>query len=220
MFPSTHRISTAAGLLVAALGLGQLSAAVITFDGGSLNGSSPIPNDYGTTFFSPGGLGYIEDGMKVTVLPGSEAYVGDYYGSSNNVLHWHGVGPTNQVRFELVSGSTFDLNSLLLTSNTISGGGAANGTELAYVVGSNGQSFKLPSNGWGPSYADFLVQFDSSLFDNISWFTIGATSNVYCMGVDNVSFDVSAIPEPGSCLTLALVLSGGLFGFRNRGRRA
>jgi hypothetical protein len=171
-----------------------VSAAVITFDGGVS----------GANF-------YEEDGFHVD-FGSTGAYVGDYYGVGNNVVHDHFIDPTSIV-ITKIGGGTFDLNYFILTSNTHVGGGHADGTEHTYIHASydgvtSAYSQLLPVEDWGfPATQVFL----GAAFDNIKAFWFSQDNDVFCFGMDEFYIDevappsASTVPEPSS---LVLVMFG------------
>ncbi|MBI5688906.1 MAG: hypothetical protein HZC55_02325 [Verrucomicrobia bacterium] len=221
--------------LLAAVCLGMASTAsavVIDFTGGT----AYLPGGVTYTPTNTGGyagnvLYYIEDGIRIDFI-GGYGDIGNYYGTfapntdNNSVLHnhWTGGGATSIV-FSKVGGGTFDLNYMDLTSNTVTGGGLSNGTELSYVTPSGGAPVLLPSSHWGidhlstgaPGDGIKRLWMDSS-FDGITSFTV-TSQNAYCFGLDNFYIDEPAPPgAPDSATTLGLLAGAGLLmrGLRRR----
>jgi len=119
--------------------------------------------------------------------------------------HWDngGFGTTTQIVGTKVGGGTFDLNYFVLTSNTVHGGGAADGSERVYITHDGGlDPILLPSEDWGfPATQIFLP----SSYDNISSFEFHPESPVACFGMDEFYIDQAAppsVPDTGSTLTL------------------
>lgn len=178
-------------IFVSALSLASLavtaSAATVTFENGVIDGTTTVTPGMSETPFST----YEEGGF--TVSSSSEISVGNYFGSGNNVIHWHYVGST--VRFALTSGENFSLESFILNSNTQVGGGSATGNEEVYLVASTGERILLPPNDWGVN-----TQVNFTTLDNIQYFDIVAESNVYCIGLDNITYGAAVVPEPSAAL--------------------
>jgi len=185
-------------------------AAVITFDGGTGAGATTTA--------------YTEDGFTLSLVGGT-GYVGDYYGAGNNVIHAHWAtgdyGTVSAIEITKVGGGTFDLNYFILTSNTDTGGGAASGSELAWVEGfvggvSTGAAVLLPPEDWGfPASKIFL----GSNFDAVDTVRFYVTNAVDCFGMDEFYIDEPApsVPEPASMALAALALAG--LGAARRRRR-
>ena len=110
------------------------SAAVVTFTGGTvtLTGGGTGTTD-GSANFSSVDF-YTESGFKFGYLGGTGGSMGNYYGTGNDVIHAHwGVGEMTSIEITKLDGGTFDFNYFVLTSNTLSPGGQAIGTENVYV---------------------------------------------------------------------------------------
>ena len=165
-------------------------------------------------------------GFKSTSQVPQVAYFGDYYGVGNNVIHahWQGgcCGNVTAITISKIGGGTFDMNYFILTSNTDNGGGAANGTEQAWVQalgGANsGYAQKLPSENWGfPATQVFL----GSQFDDVTSVKFYVTSGVDCFGMDEFYINEaapanpSAVSEPLSLALLGIGLAG-IFATRRR----
>lgn len=178
-------------------------AAVITFDGGVVGG--------GSTF-------YDEDGFRVSAIGGTASF-GNYYGTGNNVIHAHwappggGLGTVTGIEITKIGGGTFDLNYFVLTSNTMTGGGAASGTEQTWIQGfvggvSTGAAVLLPPEDWGfPAQQIFL----GSNFDAVDEVRFFVTNGVDCFGMDEFFIDEAApgrLPEPASLALAGLALAG------------
>lgn len=195
-------LSRVFGGLFLALGLAaSASAAVITFTGGTISG---------------GGTIYEEAGFRVEAVGGSAVF-GDYYSTGNDVVHAHWLdgccGVMTKLIVTKIDGTAFDLNYFVLTSNTNTGGGAADGTEQTYIHASSDgvaddYAQLLPSENWGfPGTAIFL----GSQFNNVKAFFFTQNSGVDCFGMDSFYIDEAppgTVPEPGSLALIALALAG------------
>jgi PEP-CTERM motif len=191
-----------------ACGLATMAqAAVITFDGGTV---------------SAGGTIYEEDGFRVQTIGGSATYA-DYYGVGNNVIHSHWqdgcCGSITKIVVTKTDGTAFDLNYFILTSNTNTGGGAADGTEKTYIHAStdgitSNYSQLLPPDDWGFPAAQIFL---GSQFDNVKAFWFTQESGVDCFGMDSFFINEAApgtVPEPGSFALAGLAMLG--LGFTRR----
>lgn len=179
-------------LLVLGLGVFSLpaKAVVIDFTGGTVFG---------------GGDYYEENGFRVNPI-GDVAFFGDYYGTGNDVIHAHWTGGccgnVTGIEITKIGGGTFDLNYFILTSNTDTGGGAASGSEQAWIEGfssnvSTGPGVQMIPENWGfPATQIFL----GSAFDAVDEVRFYITNQVDCFGMDEFFIDEAApvIPVPGA----------------------
>jgi len=164
---------------------------------------------------------------------GGGGIIGNYYAIGtrppdappvlDNVIHAHWDGGISQILFSKVDGSTMDLNYMDLTSNTVEGGGQADGTELSFVSSALG-SMLLPSSDWGFDYDYYgapgdgvaRVYLDSD-FDGIMAFSV-TSQNAYCFGLDNFYIDEppppppppDGVPDGGATLVLLGLALGGV----------
>ena len=138
---------------VCVLGLSSASqAAIIDFTGGTayLNGGGTCNTTDSTSCSS---VDYYEEDGFIFDFIGSYEYVGDYYNANNSVVHAHWQLGLESMEIRKVGGGSFDLNYFVLTSNTIVGGGWANGLEETYVEAwANGvmlERLLLTPDTWG-----------------------------------------------------------------------
>jgi hypothetical protein len=219
----------AAALALVGLGAASADAAVISFTGGTvtrLDATTAVTNNVaiydGVDF-------YVEDGFMLDFLPdggsaGFATHVGNYYNVGNDVIHSHweggGFGGVTTVQITKVGGGTFDLNYFLLTSNTITGGGAANGTERAFVQGfvggiATGAAMLLPSEDWGFPAAAILLGSDFDAVDEVRFFV---ESPIACFGMDEFFIDEAAPVAEPSLLLLTSAALGAVAARRRRNR--
>jgi hypothetical protein len=219
---------------VLALVASMPSAAVfIDFTGGTYtqnNGGTGVTSN-STSFQNV--ANYIEDGFKFEFFFGTStpsnfaSIVGDYYNTSNDVLHWHWsegpFGEVDEVRVSKVDNSLFDLGGFRVSTNTSSGGGSSSGTELVSINTSKALSiFNVDSDDWGLGNGpDPLITISAAntLFDDISWFsfTNDISSTAVGMSLDRVFLDEAGdpngedptdVPEPSIIALLGLGLVG------------
>lgn len=194
-------ILKAFGVALVTIGLASTAqATVITFTGGTVSAGSTV---------------YEEGGFRVQTIGGTASF-GDYYGVGNDVIHAHWVGgdygTVTRILVTKIDGTAFDLNYFILTSNTHTGGGAADGTEKAYIHASadgvsDDYSQLLPSEDWGfPATSMFL----GSQFDNVKAFWFTENSGVDCFGMDSFYINEAppGVPEPASAALVGLALLG------------
>lgn len=211
-------IATLAGFGLTAL---KSHAVVVNFTGGTvthLDGSTSVTDT--SSIFDDVDY-YEQGGFRLDFLPNSGSVgfatnIGDYYFAGNDVIHSHwetgGIGGVTAVEITKIGGGTFDLNYFILTSNTIIGGGPADGSERAFVKALDatdtliGTPVLLPSEDWGfPATSIFL----GSDFDAATKVVFYVESTVACFGMDEFYIDEPAPPIPGrvpdSGATLALL---------------
>ncbi|MBW8014604.1 MAG: hypothetical protein FVQ82_00295 [Planctomycetes bacterium] len=194
-------------LLIAMLVMGMATASfgvVIDFTGGTATlvaGGTVVTNNNSTAATAWGATDYyIEGGFKLDFI-GQGGIIGDYYGGANDVIHGHwaggGFGNLTSIDVTKVGGGTFDLGYFELTSNSITGGGAANGTEKTWITpwlgGVAGPSILLAPDDWGWAGPNPQVFLPSS-FDVIDKFTFTVTSQVACFGMDMFFIDEDVLP--------------------------
>ena len=221
-----HLIST----MSIALSMYSISANadLITFTGGqvTLNDGSTVVTNNSTSYQDV--KHYEESGFRLSFegATGFGSNIGDYYGQTNDVIHGHwttgGIGNLNMIKVTKIDGTAFDLNYFSLTSNTITGGGLADGSEQAFIHASNdgvNSSFSqlLPSEDWGfPASAVSL----GAKFDNILAFWFVAGTDIDCFGMDNFYINEeapvtpSSVPVPAAFPLMASALGLGAFGRR------
>jgi hypothetical protein len=225
-----------AGILILILGWSGLTGAqVIDFTGGTAylaDGTSAITDN--NSYYNNVDY-YIEDGFKIDFI-GGNGIIGDYYSINphgddplNSVLHAHWAGSSfgtiTSILFSKVSGETFNLNYVDITSNTVAGGGQSDGSELSYITPLGGTSLLLPSSDWGfaldyygNSGDDVARLWLDDDFDGITSFTV-TSQNASCFGMDNLYIDeeapAHATPEPGTIMLMGLGLLG-LLGYSRK----
>ena len=227
----TYRFSILGSKLIALFALAfslPCLATQITFTGGTAyidGGTTAVTNSE----LNLGGVDYYQEGGFNIDFVGDTGHIGTYYPGGPDVIHAHwatgGGSSLTQIYVSKIDGTTFDLNYFVLTSNTVTGGGAANGTEEVYIHASldgvnSSFSMLLPSEDWGfPATSIFL----GTQFDGIKAFWFEAQSPVYCFGMDSFFIDEAApepdpnaVPEPSTMALFGLGVLGIFAGSRLR----
>lgn len=195
-------------------------AAVVTFTGGTVNlGARGTGTTDGTANYS-GVDYYTESGFKFDYIGGSGGSIGNYYGIGNDVIHAHwGVSEMTGIEISKDGGGTFEFNYFVLTSNTLSPGGAPTGFEdvhvQAWLNGTQvGSDVILPSEQWGFPAVDVFFGTDFDLVDKI---VITSTHTSFsCFGMDSFYIDQAApVPEP-SAAALMVLGAGALVALKRR----
>lgn len=202
------KISAIAGASILAMA-SAAQAAVIDFTGGTAT-SSP-PGNY-----------YEENGFRVTSVGGT-SFFGAYYGGTNNVIHSHwasppggGLGGVTAIEITKIGGGTFDLNYFILTSNTLTGGAPASGTEQTWIRALDnlnnqiGAALLLPSEDWGLGTTTQV--FLGSNFDAVTTAQFYVTNGVDCFGMDEFYIDEAAPPSVPDGGTTASLFGLAIFG--------
>ena len=213
--------------IAAVFAAGPAQGVVIDFVGGTarLSGGTDVVVTLGALYQDVDY--YVQNGIRIDFV-GGYGTIGNYYAIGSrpanappvldNVIHAHWGEGISQILFSKVDGSTLDLNYMDLTSNTVVGGGQADGSELSFVSSVFGVT-KLASSDWGFAY-DFYgnvgdgvarVYLDSK-FDGITSFSV-TSQNAYCFGLDNFYIDeappTNDVPDGGSTLCfLGVALAG------------
>ena len=196
-------------------------AAVVTFTGGT------ITKNGGATIVTSGSIleddvnFYTESGYVLDYVGAGDfsAFVGNYYGEGNDVIHGHWGSGLTSIDIYKAGGGTFDLNYFVLTSNTRSPGDSHSGDERVTIEGflngtSTGIAFLLPPESWGFPATDVFMTTNFDLVDRVK--IVG--SNSFCYGMDEFYIDQAApVPEPTAGALLALGL-GGLIALRRTRR--
>lgn len=220
------------GLLVAFSLTSNVHGTVIDFTGGTvtqfapdLGGVTNNANQFDNTDF------YVENGMLFDFIgPSGDPFsyhLGDYYGVGNDVIHGHWAdgpfGDMSSIRVNKLDNSAFDLNYFIVTTNTINGGGAAGGGEVAFInalADGTNVSATLPigPDDWG-FFGPNTQYFLPASFDNIKAFTITRlVGSTVGFGMDEFFIDEPppVVPEPATLTLAALGLLG--IGFSRRRR--
>jgi hypothetical protein len=161
---------------------------------------------------------YTEAGFVLDYVDGGglSSFVGDYYGTRNDVIHGHWGMGMSSIDIYKVGGGTFDLNYFVLTTNSdwhpngegVSIEGFLNGV-------STGTALFLPPEAWGFPAVDVFLNTNFDLVDRVK---IVGSDSTFCFGMDEFYIDQAApVPEPTAGALLALGL-GGLIALRRTRR--
>ncbi len=230
-------IVSLAGLGIVMATVAASSGAVIDFTGGTVtmaDGTGPFVTTSGNDLYVPTDF-YVENGFKldfINSVASAGEFIGDYYGPDasgnwNDVIHGHWApnhGTMTAVEITKVGGGTFDLNYFILTSNTIIGGGDAQGTELAYInawvggVNTYSQLLDPESWGWDGVHNPGPLQNDPQIYlgsefdavDMVSFSIDAIGGDVFCFGMDEFYIDEAApppegVPEPSTLIIWSLL---------------
>ena len=221
--------------MAAALGVaGSAHAVEVDFTGGTVtqnNGATGVTNN-SAEFQNV--LRFEDQGfqMEFTFSGPPSAFatiVGDYYGTANDVIHFHWsdgpFGEVDELRISKIDGSTFDLGGFRVSTNTSVGGGFSTGGEKVWINTSKANEiFTLTPDNWGlGSGTDPLISIAASntLFDDVSWFsfTNDSLSTAVGLGLDNFFLDEAGdpngtdptntqVPVPATLALMGLGLAG------------
>jgi len=224
-------------------------AAIVTFTGGTatLDSGDTIITD--TTSQNSGVVSYQEESIILEYGSPTQDWsfqtVGDYYGTSNDVIHGH-WDKISTIEISRENNIPFDLQYFQITSNTSIGGGPATNEENIGIQGFlNGSSvteiYGLPSVNWGAeSTRDVFLPSSFDNVDKVVIFDRGVSgthtggpdcpecgNSAFCFGMDNFVFDEvvpdflvqgngSALPVVPEANTLILLVFGSLLLFRRK----
>lgn len=216
------RIPRIAALLLA-LCAGTLAttanAVQINFTGGTVTLADGTTGITTSGSYFDGVLKYEEFGFRIEFLSDVgivdndfSSIAGDYYGTNNEVIHFHWedngsgnqpivYGTITEVRVSKIDGSTFDLGGFRVSTNTANGGTAANGDELTWINSSKAtEIFSVTPDDWGLGAGpDPLISIaaTNTLFDDITWFsfTNDPLSSAVGLGLDNFFLDEPGDPD-------------------------
>lgn len=153
---------------------------------------------------------YVEDGFKFDFTSNGNGFatsVGNYFGNGSDVFHGH-APDLSLTTLTAVDGSSFDLNSFMLTTlvgvNVWSVNALKDGVNVSHSVALQEEDW-----GWGLGL-DPIISLGAE-FQNVKAVTF--TGNSGGIGFDD--FDVNTVPAPAPFVLMGL----GLLGLRFSQRR-
>ena len=166
--------------------------ATVTFTGGTAFFAGGPGTTNGSNLFDSVDY-YVENGFVFDYVGGSGGDIGNYYGTGNDVIHAHwGNREMTSIEIRKDGGGSFNFNYFVLTSNTLSPGGPAVGTEQVFIQGflngtATGTPILLTPEDWGFPASSV---FTGTAFDAVDKVVITSTNGSFsCFGMDSFYID-------------------------------